>query len=490
MNLRKVFFAAILPFLLVMLLPGVSPAVPAFARKYKTSCQTCHEAMPRRNAVGEAFRLNGFSFIDDERYRKSEPVELGDENYGRLWPDSILPDEIPDLPPISVMTRFLFEQDLDGSRGNPTTLLTPEELELVWAGAMGEKFSLYGDAIFLQSDFAGGDVKSWMTLKASLQINDLFGEDKAFNLRMGTIGTQSLGVFTALDSNRLTSHPYLYTSWSIPEPVLRSADVPDGANLVRFVGNSMNLQPRLGVELNGFGPRWSYALGIANSNPKTSTNEVPDTVVSFVGAAYNSPDKDYFLQLAWKIGGIPFTGITPPDDPKADPLAARAQGEFWRDDSLILSLFGYYGTATIKTQASLLSDVVETKDRFWRLGAGFQQKWSDLTVDGMVMAGDNSHPYGVLSDESVTSLAWHLEGMYFARPWLIPYAKYQSLDLTLPAGVDGIDPQQDQGVLLVGVKMILRPNMGLLIEVPTYFTGEDNWEGIDGTLYVLLNVAY
>ena len=35
-------------------------AIPAFARKYKTSCMTCHVAYPKLNAFGEAYRLNGY----------------------------------------------------------------------------------------------------------------------------------------------------------------------------------------------------------------------------------------------------------------------------------------------------------------------------------------------------------------------------------------------------------------------------------------------
>ena len=61
-------------------------AVPTFARRYSTSCATCHQAYPRLNAVGESFRLMGYQFVDDERYRKQPPVEIGDEAYKRLWP--------------------------------------------------------------------------------------------------------------------------------------------------------------------------------------------------------------------------------------------------------------------------------------------------------------------------------------------------------------------------------------------------------------------
>src|SRR3972149_6494809 len=53
-------------------------AIPVFARKYKTSCQTCHVAFPRLNAFGEAFRRNGYQFPqNDEGYVKEEPLAIG-----------------------------------------------------------------------------------------------------------------------------------------------------------------------------------------------------------------------------------------------------------------------------------------------------------------------------------------------------------------------------------------------------------------------------
>ncbi len=46
-------------------------AIPAFARKYKTTCVTCHAPFPRLTALGEAFRLNGYKLPGgDELYVK------------------------------------------------------------------------------------------------------------------------------------------------------------------------------------------------------------------------------------------------------------------------------------------------------------------------------------------------------------------------------------------------------------------------------------
>ena len=35
-------------------------AIPAFARKYQTSCATCHKVFPLLNPFEVAFKLNGF----------------------------------------------------------------------------------------------------------------------------------------------------------------------------------------------------------------------------------------------------------------------------------------------------------------------------------------------------------------------------------------------------------------------------------------------
>ncbi|MGA2256689.1 MAG: hypothetical protein ABSG53_18735, partial [Thermoguttaceae bacterium] len=41
-------------------------AIPTFARKYATSCITCHTVYPKLNDTGEAFRRNGFQFPTNE----------------------------------------------------------------------------------------------------------------------------------------------------------------------------------------------------------------------------------------------------------------------------------------------------------------------------------------------------------------------------------------------------------------------------------------
>ena len=61
--------------------------VPAFARKYGTSCLTCHTVYPKLNPFGEAFRRNGYRFPGvDSDFVKQEAVPLGQEAYKKEFP--------------------------------------------------------------------------------------------------------------------------------------------------------------------------------------------------------------------------------------------------------------------------------------------------------------------------------------------------------------------------------------------------------------------
>ena len=47
-------------FLIVLFYPDPAEALPLFAKKYRLPCKTCHEAFPKLNDFGEAFRSNGY----------------------------------------------------------------------------------------------------------------------------------------------------------------------------------------------------------------------------------------------------------------------------------------------------------------------------------------------------------------------------------------------------------------------------------------------
>jgi len=464
-------------FALIMAFPPGARGMPYFSRKYRTSCVTCHEAFPKRNAVGEGFRMRGYRFVDDDSYRKQEPVEMGDEAYKRLWPRAVWPSTIPAQIPLSVIGRFLAEVDLDGSRDESVSFLLPEELELVAADVMGDTISFYGDVIYISKDFGGNDVESWVTAKGWLQFQSLLGPENMLNLRVGTVGTQGMALYTARDANNFTTHFYQYTTWGMPKVNLAQSGLND------FKGNPFSLQPLAGIELNGVGKRWMYAGGLVSSQVKNPVNEFPETDFYVVGIGEKSP-QDLFLQCAYKIGGLPMDGSAYKGQ---GPMAADP--EFWRDDHLMFSLFGYRGTADIEVE-NAAGQSRTSDDDFWRLGAGVQAKYKDLTVGSAYMWGRNENPYGVLSSKSVDSGAWLAEAYYFVYPWLIPYVRYEGLNLDLPSGVAGLDDDQDRGRIIVGGKAMIRANIALNIEGTFYTNGSKVEEGIDNTLFVLLSAAF
>ena len=463
-------------FVMVIILPGAR-AMPHFSRKYRTSCVTCHEAFPRRNAVGDAYRMRGYRFVDDETYVKKEPVELGDESYKRLWPEAIWPSDIPSQIPLSLATRFLAEIDMDGSRDDTVMFLFPEELELVFADAMGDDISLYADMIYISKDFGGSDVESWITLKAWMQYQSLFGPENMFNLKAGTVGIHGLSLYTGRDANNFTTHFYQYSTWMMPKVKLAAGGLND------FDGNPFSLQPLVGLELNGVGKRWAYTTGLVNGDVKNPVNEFPEDDMYFVGIAESSPS-DVFFQGVYKFGGMPMDGSQMTEE---SPLNARP--EFWRDDHLMFSVFGYLGNAEIKTEDA--GEVIRTNDDdYWRLGGSFRVQYKDLMVGAGYMYGNNDNPYGDLSPDSVDSNAWFAEGYYFVYPWLIPYLRWEGLKLDLPSDVAGLDPDQDRSRLILGAKAMIRANVSLNVECTTYTKGADVEEGIDNTLFILLSAAF
>lgn len=70
----------ILALVYVTILPEQSEAIPAFARRYKVSCNTCHSVFPRLKAYGDEFAGNGF--IIPEKETKRDYVTAGDD---MLW---------------------------------------------------------------------------------------------------------------------------------------------------------------------------------------------------------------------------------------------------------------------------------------------------------------------------------------------------------------------------------------------------------------------
>ncbi len=75
---KKGWIYAVLMVLSASLLVDEASAIPAFARKYRFSCSTCHVAVPKLKDYGEEFAANGFMLPKDQEPTRAY-VRTGDD---------------------------------------------------------------------------------------------------------------------------------------------------------------------------------------------------------------------------------------------------------------------------------------------------------------------------------------------------------------------------------------------------------------------------
>jgi hypothetical protein len=104
-------------------------AIPAFARKHKVSCSTCHSAVPKLKAFGEEFAGNGFVFPEGSDPKRAF-IDTGDE---RL----MLQRDLPLAVRIDLYMRGQETGAVDAD------LQTPYGLKLLSGGRIMENVSYY-----------------------------------------------------------------------------------------------------------------------------------------------------------------------------------------------------------------------------------------------------------------------------------------------------------------------------------------------------------
>ena len=464
-------------------------ALPAFARKYATSCVTCHESFPRLNAVGEAFRLNGFKFADDEMYIKDEAVELGDDAYKRLWPSAVWPSDMPGMPPISITLDNEASYVNANARTARSEFSFPRQGKVLGAGALGDDLSFFVEVGFMRQGAGGGAHHGAATstegtetsLQGWVQFEDLFGYENAWNVRLGTVGMQEMGLFTARGHNRFSITNYLYSGWTMPTP--SDHNIEDGIagitdhDDIGYTGNPFNIHAQPGIELNGFGRSWRYALGLVNGNAENPSD--------------NNNEKDVYVQLAYKVKGLGFDGSG-----SEEQEGLGGSSDPWRDDSLTLSFFGYHGTSAVAIERDADSFDSLEADRFWRAGPGLLWRTGNWQCGGGIIWGRNENPFGALSGGAVNSQSWFLETSCFVKPWLVAHGRFEDLTFDLPSevtqGGEASWPRNaDQSRFVVGTKALIRPNVSLGVE-GVYYTKDhrQSEDGLGNKALALLRIGF
>jgi hypothetical protein len=113
-----------------LLWPAEAGAIPAFARRHKLSCTTCHAPFPRLKPYGEDFAADGFALLEDDPDR--DYVAAGDDllRLNRDFPVAVRLDAFATLA-----------EDAAGDLA--TDLQTPFGLKLLSGGTLARNVGYY-----------------------------------------------------------------------------------------------------------------------------------------------------------------------------------------------------------------------------------------------------------------------------------------------------------------------------------------------------------
>ncbi len=389
-------------------------AIPAFARKYQTSCQTCHTVFPKLNAHGMAFRLRGYRMPEEtEELIKEKPVSLGAPAYKKLWPHAVWPGEISSTVPLAVNIKMA---DVNTSslneEGTTTTVKNdfqfPQELNIFGAGTLGDHVSYFSEVSFGQE--ADNSVSVELE-HAHIGFDSPFGAEDLVHFRIGLFTPNLADVFQEMFITTDAGIDSLFNY----NPIGPNGGTGLGADEVSPNPISLPALVR-GIEVYGIARhRLLYAAGVVNG-------------VSAGNGQFGNNSKDFYGRLDYKIGGMGLDG---------DMGGREAPDKNWRDDSLRVGAFVYRGNGRGIDFESVSEEDGATlniqDDRFTRTGFFASAYVRDLNLFGAYVHGTDTlrlfapDSSDLLGETKPTYHAWFAQADYVFYPWLLGAVRYETL---------------------------------------------------------------
>lgn len=422
--------------------------IPAFARKYQTSCSTCHNNPPELNDFGWAFKKNGFKFPkDDEDFVKEPQLKLGAPAYKKIFPKAIYPGEIPGSIPIG----FRYEGYLNYRNRQPQALqalgfqprvdlFVPNTFTILAAGSMGDNLSWWID----DDLSAGGSGADGGLGDGYLKYNDLghhLGLPKdALNVRVGQFELDL--PFTQARTVNLSDY-----------------DVYDEAAVAGSMGTTNNPftlgEVQRGIEFGGYPNdgnfNWSVAL-TNGTNDSTPTSNGKNVYIN-VFQQFNL-DHDHAQRKE-----VQAAGATGPHD----------------HTSLRLGAFYDYGHNDLNTDGTLFTGFPVINEPYYRAGGYFRFKYQsrfELYGMGMYSHDDNLIPNQVTMavdrGAPINFSGGFVQAEYWAYPWLIPIIRYDVVNSPFDF-YNGVSKGFTRNRVSPGVQMLIRPNVKFNFEYSRFW---------------------
>jgi hypothetical protein len=436
-------------------------AIPAFSRKYQTSCTTCHNNYPELNDFGLAFKKNGFKFPkDDEVFVKQDPVMLGSKAQKEAFPGAVFPGEIPGSLPIG----FRYEGNLVWNAQQPGTVVTtsylprtdlfvPNTFTIISAGSFGPNLSFWiDDDISAGATGAGGGLGD-----GYLKYNDMGHifhlPQNALNVRFGQFELDL--PFTQARSPYLTQYDILAEVALHQGPACgREVTVCQTTNNPFFLGT-----PQRGIEFGGSPNNGNFIWSVAYVD---GTNSAYGT-----GPALTARNtKDVYLHTSYQFNlernresrhGIQAAGATGPHD----------------HTSIRVGAFYYHGTNQQNFGNSTYGFGGTINEPFYRVGGELRFRYRNkFELFGVGLhARDDNHLVVITGEgtgtiaptNAVTFSGGFVAGNYWIYPWLIATMRYDFVNS--PSDYfNGVSESQTRNRFSPGYQILVRANIKIVGE--------------------------
>ena len=411
--MRRVLALSIV--ILIAALSTRASALPAFARKYKTACATCHTIFPKLTPFGEQFRRNGYRFpgVDSDAV-KAEPIALGTDEQKKAFPEAIWPGTLPSFPPLAFAFngQAVFHPDKNSSAGttdnhavvNLDSLV--EEAHLFAAGSIDDSITYYSE---LTAADGGMEIET-----AAIYFNDLVGPAHAVNLAVG----RRVGTYTSFQNHG----SYFADTMLTQVPVTGLY----GATSDPFLFNDNHN----GLEVNGvIGGRLDYSAGFAAGTNLDTRNSA-----------------NFYGHIGYKVGGSSLDGETTGGVPQ----------DIDHEKAITVDAFAYHSTSRFNDSSPT---PVLTTDNALTVGGSIRAQYAQLEVNVGGFYQSDDHVSSTAGNTKTFS-QWN-DVSYLLYPWLAVGGRVEILHLAQ----DGTDSVSDIRIV-PGIAALVRPNIKLTLTMP------------------------
>jgi hypothetical protein len=444
-----------------MAVPPQADAIPAFARKYRTSCTTCHDNFPHLNDFGKAFKDAGFKFpTDDQVFLKEPPVMLGAPAQKEMWPRTVWPGTIPGMPPIGLRMNNFF-QVVGRNRGNfasvqgltapaipgfvPRTDFEPGLFSIFTAGDFGSDIAFWvdDDLSVAGANAAGGLGDGYLRFVNVSRF--LHMPNDSLNLRVGQF---------ELDLPFSPARSWNISPWDIYDQTAIAAINPNFGQ--QNVSNAFALSNAAqGVEFSGGHHYGGYLWDLAIVNQTTGSQPIDQSglVPSATGANSgglgffsDANFKDIYARLAYRFN-LERNAESRRAIQAAGPTGPRTH------TYLTLGTLYFYGRGVqrfVGADANGNAVTLTAREPFYRVGGDFDFNYRTFNFFGQFLYGRDHNllpvdaagtliplplttgapplPIAFVHSRPATFSGGFLQADYMPLPWIMLIMRYDAVN--------------------------------------------------------------